>query len=398
MKSVGDGIRVPNCNVQTIMVVATTNRLPAVDSALLQQQCFAKTLELGCPDSTQRRDILRVKTSALPKPLPDKLLEELAEATHGFVAADLCGLLSKALMSALGPGQRQQALLQMPELQEEHFKLALQNVAPSAISSVMVQKPSTTFEDIAGLDDVVQHVKAAVLLPLSSPSVFTRLGVSAPSGVLIHGPPGCGKTMMAEAICNALATNFIHVSAPTLISKVVGESEQAMVQIFTQARSAAPCVLFIDQIEALATRRQSSDQHSSRLLSCLLTELDGVGKEQSSKRRVMVLATATRMNMLDSAVLRAGRIELHIAIPAITKEATLAVLNMYVSRMPVNKEGLEEFLHDFALRCGNMSAADLFGICHEAAMSTLRENLDAKLIEHAALEASRGRWQSKQSS
>lgn len=327
-----------------------------------------------------------LRVSLLNK-LKENILDELAEKTHGFVGADLAALAKEAAMAAVRrilpdimkteEESVSEEILNSVYVTKDDFLEALKVVRPSALREVFVEVPNVRWEDIGGLEDVKQELKEVVEWPLKHKNAFSRLGIKPPKGVLLYGPPGTGKTMLAKAVASETSSNFILVKGPELISKWVGESERAIREIFKKARQTSPCVIFFDEIDAIASKRSGDSQDSKvteRMVNQLLTEMDGVEELND----VVVIAATNRPDILDTALLRPGRFDRIILTPAPDEKSRLEIFKVHTKNMPLAKD---VNLEDLAKRTEGYSGADIEAVCREAAMLALRENIDAEEVK-----------------
>ena len=362
-----------------VVVIGATNRPDALDPALRRPGRFDREIEIGIPDRNGRYEILQIHTRGMP--LADDVdLEKLADITHGFVGADLASLCKEAAMHAL------RRILPEINLDEEipaevigklkvtrkDFEEALRNIEPSALREVFVEIPKVKWEDIGGLEKVKQELKEIVEWPLKYPEFFERLKMKPPKGVLLFGPPGTGKTLLAKAAANESEANFISVKGPEFLSKWVGESERAVRETFRKAKQAAPCIIFFDEIDAIAPVRGSGfDSHvTERVVSQILTEMDGL----EELRDVIIIAATNRPDLVDPALLRPGRLDRLIYIPAPNREERKKIFEVHLRGKPLADD---VNLDDLARRTEGYVGADIEAICREAAMMALREHLSS---------------------
>ncbi|MBU0980710.1 MAG: CDC48 family AAA ATPase [Nanoarchaeota archaeon] len=322
------------------------------------------------------------------------MLEGIAHVTHGFVGADLAALAKEAAMNVLRrvfPDLRldeqepiSQEILQKLVITSGDFNDALKAVRPSALREVMIEKPNVKWNDIGGLEGVKQELKEAVEWPLNHPEAFKRLGVRPPKGVLLYGAPGTGKTLLAKAVANESASNFILVKGPELISKWVGESEKGIRRIFHKARQTAPTIIFFDEIDSIAQRRGSSSDNrgSERVVNQLLTEMDGL----EDMADIVVMAATNRPDILDTALLRPGRFDRIIHTPVPDEKARLEIFKVHTKEMPLEKTGKDDFLKGLAKGTEGYAGADIEAVCREAAMLELRENIKADSVRNKHFE------------
>jgi transitional endoplasmic reticulum ATPase len=367
-----------------IVVIGATNRPNALDPALRRPGRFDREIEIGIPDKNGRLEILQIHTRGMP--LAENVnLKQLADITHGYTGADLAALCREAAMKALrrympeiDPDAQTipHEILEKMEVRMEDFLGAYREITPTALREVEIEVPTVRWEEIGGLEDVKQMLREAVEWPLKRPEVFKRMGIKPPKGVLLYGPPGCGKTLLARAVATESEANFIAVKGPEVYSKWVGESERAIREIFRKARMAAPSIIFLDELDALAPARglgYADSGVTERVVSQLLTELDGL----TALENVLVLAATNRPDILDPALLRPGRFDRLIYIPAPDEKTRLEILRLYTKNMPLAKDvNLEELA---ALTKG-FSGADIETLCREAAMNALRKSPDAQYV------------------
>ncbi len=320
--------------------------------------------------------------------IKDALLEELAERTHGFVGADLAALCKEAAMHALRrilpdiwklekdePIPKE--VLEKLKVTKEDFEHALKVVQPSAMREVLIEIPNVKWEDVGDLEEVKQALKEAVEWPLKHRESFERLGIKPPKGILLYGPPGCGKTHVVKALANESGANFISIKAGEILSKWFGESEQRIREIFRKARQVAPCIIFFDEIDAIAPRRGvfAGESHATeRIVSQLLTEMSGL----EELKDVVVVAATNRPDMLDPALLRPGRFDKLIFVPPPDEKGRLEILKVHTRFMPLAKD---VSLEEIAKRTEGYSGADLEALCREAALFALREDINAKEVK-----------------
>ncbi|MFN3621728.1 MAG: CDC48 family AAA ATPase, partial [Nitrososphaerales archaeon] len=318
-----------------VIVIAATNRPNAIDPALRRPGRFDREIEIKVPDKKGRLEILQIHTRHMPL-APDVDLEKLASVTHGFVGADLEYLCKEAAMKTL------RRLLPSLKLDEEKvppdflnnlvvtmddFENALKDVTPSAMREVYLETPDVKWEDIGGLEAVKRELMEAVEWPLKYPELYKKLGYDMPKGILLYGPSGTGKTLLAKAVATESEANFISVRGPELLSKWVGESERGVREVFRRARQAAPCIIFFDEIDAIAPIRGlgGDSMVTERVVSQLLTELDGIQPLSG----VVVLAATNRIDMVDPALLRARRFDKLLYVPLPDRAARLQILQIH---------------------------------------------------------------------
>ena len=367
-----------------VIVIAATNRPHALDPALRRPGRFDREIEIGIPDRKGRKEILEIHTRHMPL-AKDVDLDRLAAVTHGFTGADLSALCKEAAMHALRrvlpkiKWKEEEALpkevLEKLVVKKEDFDYALKIVEPSAMREVLIEVPNVKWEDIGGLEEVKQELRETVEWPLKYPDSFKKLGIKPPAGILLYGPPGCGKTLLAKAVATESKANFISVKGPELLSMWFGESERRIRELFRRARQVAPCIIFFDEIDALCPMRGlSRHEATERIVSQLLTEISGI----EELRDVVVLAATNRPDILDPALLRPGRFDRLILVPPPDEKSRLKILQIHTKKMPLAKD---VDLKKIAKETEFYSGADLEALCREAAMFALRENKKAKEVK-----------------
>jgi len=368
-----------------VIVIGATNIPNSLDPALRRPGRFDREISISVPDKDGRREILEIHTRGMPF-AEGVDLDRLAAITHGFVGADLEALCREAAMSSLrriipdidfAQAQIPYEKLMELEVVPEDFRNALADVEPSAIREVFTEISNVGWEDVGGLEEVKQLLTESVEWPLRYSAVFKKAGIRAPKGILLHGAPGTGKTLIAKALAKESEVNFIAIKGPQLLSMYVGESERGVREVFRKARQAAPCIVFFDEIDALAPKRGAGSGDSGvaeRVVSQLLTELDGI----EDLERVVVLAATNRLDRLDPALLRPGRFDFLMEMPKADREARLAILHVHTKEMPLAEEVSVEAMADAT---DGLVGADIESVCRQAAMYAIREALEARLGE-----------------
>ncbi len=368
-----------------VIVIGATNRPNSLDPALRRPGRFDREIEIKVPNERGRKEIFQIHTRTMPLKDKKELITDFAKITHGFVGADISAVCREAAMSALRRYLPQidldseiiePELLEQIEVRKDDFNQALKEVMPSGIREVFVEIPNVNWEDVGGLEGQKQKLIEAVDWPLSNPAVFERMGIEPPKGILLYGPPGCGKTLLARAVASESKANFISVKGPELLSKWVGESEKAIREVFRKAKMAAPCIIFFDEFDSIAPSRGRYTTDSGvteKVLSQFLTELDGL----EVMKDIIVIAATNRPDILDPALIRPGRIDRIIYIPAPNKDERLEILKIFTDQMALSTNiNLEELIK---LTKG-FSGADIKSWCREAAMEALRENIRARKV------------------
>ncbi|HEY2949152.1 MAG TPA: AAA family ATPase [Micromonosporaceae bacterium] len=363
-------------------VVCTTSRPEAVDPSLRAPDLLALQLAVPLPDAALRREQLAVLTRGMPL-AEDVRLEDVAARTPGFVAADLAGLAREAGVRA---ALRQKAEADSPTVDMADFEAALEVVRPTSMAESTLEIAELKLDDVGDMAEVKQVLTEAVLWPLTYPDTFARLGVQPPRGVLLYGPPGCGKTYLVRAIAGSGRANVLAVKGAELLSKWVGESERAVRELFRRAREAAPTLVFLDEVDALAPiRGQAGDGGTTdRVVASLLTELDGV----EALRNVVVVGATNRPDLVDPALLRPGRLERLVYVPPPNAEARAEILRAAARNVPLASD---VDLAGLAVGLDGFSAADCAALVREAALAAMRESLDATSVTAAHVAAARER-------
>ncbi|KAK9744285.1 AAA+ lid domain [Popillia japonica] len=377
-----------------IFVLGTTNKIDNVDPTFRRCGRFDREIEILTPNPISRLDILKKITKDAIKDEDNETLKEIAFAAHGFVGADLVALCSRA---ALHTSKSNRSRIEI-----EDWKFALTKVRPSAMREVQVEVTDVKWSDIGGQEKLKLTLKQAVEWPLTHPESFKRMGITPPRGVLMYGPPGCSKTMVAKALATESGLNFLSIKGPELFSKWVGESEKAVRDVFKKARQVAPSIIFFDEIDALGGERSSGSSTSvqERVLAQLLTEMDGGGERSSGsstsvQERVLaqlltemdgvsplgdvtVLAATNRPDRIDKALLRPGRLDRLVYVPLPDMETRREIFRLKLAKMPISDD--VDIGRLVALTEG-YSGAEVNAVCHEAAMAALEENLSAKVVK-----------------
>jgi transitional endoplasmic reticulum ATPase len=342
-----------------VIVIGATNRVDAIDPALRRGGRFDREIEIGVPGEAGRREILDVHTRDMPL-AEDVDLDRLAGRTHGFVGADLGSLVTEAAMTALRRTRAE------PVVTAEDFEAALAAVDPSAMREYVAEKPTVDFDDVGGLEAAKRKLEEAVMWPLSYAELFAATNTEPPSGVLLYGPPGTGKTLLAKALAGESGVNFIRVAGPELLDKYVGETEKAVREVFERARQASPAIVFFDEIDAIATARGQGNEATERVVSQLLTELDGNVDDPN----VVVVAATNRKEALDPALLRPGRLEEHVPVPEPGENERRAILAVHTGDKPLADD---VDLDELAAETSGYSGADLESLVRAASMRAIRE-------------------------
>ena len=364
-----------------IVVIGATNRPNAIDPALRRPGRFDREIEIGIPDEKGRHDILLIHSRGMPL-TEDVDLASIARVTHGFVGADLQALSKEAAMRSLRrilpeidlhqpkiPAE----ILNKIKVTKQDFDEALKDVQPSAMREVLVQRPNVRWEDIGGLQSIKDELEEAIEWPLKHADLFAEADVKPPKGILLYGPPGTGKTMIAKAVATTSEANFISIKGPELISKWVGESEKGVREVFRKARQAAPCVVFFDELDAIAPRRGSEgDAHvTERVISQMLTELDGL----EDLKGVVVIAATNRPDIIDEALLRPGRFDRILEVPPPDKDARKQIFQIHTKKKPLDSDVKLDKLVEMT---DGMTGAEIAAIVNAAAMTAIKEHVKQK--------------------
>ena len=362
-----------------VLVIGATNIPNSLDPALRRPGRFDRELEIGIPDANGRLQIIHIHSRGMP--LADDVdLQKLSQITHGFVGADLEALCREAAMACLRTifPNIDFALEDIPyeqllnlEIHMDHFMEALKEVNPSAIREVFVEVPDVGWDDVGGLDDVKRELIETVQWPLHHAELFKIAATNPAKGILLNGPPGTGKTLLAKALAHESKVNFISVKGPELMSQWVGASEKGVREVFRKAKQASPCILFFDEIDSLVPARGGSGDGGAtqRVVSQFLAELDGIEELKS----VVVLAATNRKDIVDPAILRAGRFDLMFDLPLPDKATRLAILKIHMRSKPLDK-GVN--LQATAEAGKGYSGADLAAVCNKAALLAIRDHLE----------------------
>jgi len=375
-----DGIKARS----NVVVMAATNRPNSIDPALRRFGRFDREVDIGIPDPTGRLEILRIHTKNM-KLADDVDLEQIAADTHGYVGADMASLCSEAAMQQI---REKMDLIDLAEetidaevldslgVTQENFRFALGVNNPSALRETVVEIPTTTWNDIGGLDKVKRELQETVQYPVEHPEKFLKYGMSPSKGVLFYGPPGTGKTLLAKAIANECQANFISIKGPELLTMWFGESEANVRDVFDKARAAAPCVMFFDELDSIAKSRGGAGGDgggaSDRVLNQILTEMDGM----NAKKNVFIIGATNRPDQIDSALLRPGRLDQLIYIPLPDEASRLSILQATLRKSPV-AAGVD--LGFLAKNTAGFSGADLTEICQRAAKLAIRASIEVDM-------------------
>ncbi|KKK42851.1 MAG: VCP-like ATPase [Candidatus Lokiarchaeum sp. GC14_75] len=359
--------------------IGATNRINSIDEALRRPGRFDREIEFGVPNVNGRKEIFQIHSRGMPLE-DDVKLDRYAEISHGFVGADIMAVTREAAMFSLRrilpkinlnepiPSE----IIQEITIRDEDFNKAINMIEPSAMREVMVEIPDASWEDIGGLEEIKEELREAVDWPLKYPQLFEKAGIRPLNGILLFGPPGCGKTLLAKAIANESMSNFIAIKGPEIFSKWVGESERAVREIFRKARQAAPSILYFDEIDAITAGRGGSEgTHTfASIVNQILVEMDGI----ENRKGIVIIASTNRPDIVDPAFLRPGRFDRLIFVKEPDYGARLKILEVHTKNMPLAEE---VSLKRIAQNTVGYSGADLENVCREAGMQAIREKMDA---------------------
>ncbi len=372
-----------------IIVIGATNRVDSIDPALRRPGRFDTEIRFSVPNKKGRKEIFQIHTRGMPMK-EDVDLDYYSEITHGYVGADIMGVVREAAMNAIReilpvinldepiPAD----IIQNLFVKDKHFLKALRIIKPSALREYAINVPDTNWNDIGGLEDVKQDLIEAVEWPIKHRKIFKKAGIRGINGILLFGPPGCGKTLLAKALAHETKSNMITIKGPEVLSKWVGESEKNIRDIFKKARELKPSIIYFDEIEALSRARGSYSGSASfdNVITQILTEMDGL----ESNRDIVIVATTNRPDLVDSAFLRPGRIDKSVYVPPPDYDGRIKILEVHTKRMPLDED---VSLKKLALMTDGFSGADLENLCREAGMQAIREEKEKfKKVENKHFE------------
>mmetsp|Transcript_17402 Transcript_17402/g.55899 ORF Transcript_17402/g.55899 Transcript_17402/m.55899 type:complete len:650 (-) Transcript_17402:72-2021(-) len=364
-----------------IIVMGATNRPNSIDAALRRFGRFDREIDIGVPDEVGRLEVMRIHTKNMK--LDEEVdLERICKDTHGYVGADLAALCTEAALQCIREKMDvidledetiDAAILDSMAVTNDHFSTALGISNPSALRETVVEVPNVTWEDVGGLENVKRELQEVVQYPVEHPEKFEKFGMAPSKGVLFYGPPGCGKTLLAKAIANECQANFISVKGPELLTMWFGESEANVREIFDKARQSAPCVLFFDELDSIANQRGSSAGDAGgaadRVLNQMLTEMDGM----NAKKTVFIIGATNRPDIIDSALMRPGRLDQLIYIPLPDDPSRLSILKACLRKSPIAPDVDIDMLVKYTQ---GFSGADLTEICQRACKYAIRESIE----------------------
>ena len=374
-----------------VIVIGATNRPDALDPALRRPGRFDREIELRVPDRDGRSEILQIHTRGMPLE-EDVNMEEIADITHGFVGADLAALSRESAMNAL------RRILPELDLEEQtipqevleklfvtnaNFMEALKSINPSALREVFIEVPDIRWKDIGGLEELKETLREAVEWPLTNSEDFKRIGIQPSKGILLFGPPGTGKTMLSKAVATESKANFISVKGSEILSKWFGESERKIAEIFKKGKQASPCIIFFDEIDAIAPMRGSAAGEPrvvERMVNTLLSEMDGL----EELRGVVVIGATNRPDLIDAALLRPGRFDEVVLVPPPDEKARLEILKVHTKSMALDDN---VNLVDLSKKTEGYSGADIEALCRKAGVIALHENIKIEKVSKKHFEA-----------
>ena len=367
-----------------VICIGATNRINSIDEALRRPGRFDREIEFGVPDKKGRKEIIQIHTRGMPL-VDDVRIDYYAEITYGFVGADIMAVCREAAMYSLRrilpkinldepiPPEIIQELI----IKDEDFIRAINSIEPSAMREIMIEIPNVKWEDVGGLEDIKQELVEAIEWPLNFPELFKKAGIRSVNGVLLFGPPGCGKTLLAKAIATESKCNFISIKGPEIFSKWVGESEKTIREIFRKARLSAPSIVYFDEIDAITSGRGSFDGTHvyESIVNQILVEMDGLEKREG----IVVIASTNRPDLVDPALLRPGRFDRLLYCHAPDRDSRLKILKVHSKNMPLAPDvSLERITN----QTEGYSGADLENLVREAGMQALREKReDFEIVE-----------------
>ncbi|HEV2877716.1 MAG TPA: CDC48 family AAA ATPase, partial [Nitrososphaeraceae archaeon] len=370
-----------------VIVLGATNRPESIDPALRRPGRFDREIEIGVPNAQGRFEILGIHTRGMPL-AQDIDLQELALELNGYTGADIKALCREAAMKALrryipeidsGTGKVSPDTLRVMDIRSRDFREGMKEIIPTAMREFYVEVSRIKWEDVGGLHNVKRILHDNLIMSIKEPENFSRMGVRAPRGALLFGPPGCGKTLIAKSLATISSANIIVVRGPEVLSKWVGESEKAIREIFRKAKSSSPCVIVFDELDSLARPRGQDDiSGNERVLSQLLTEMDDSGSSG-----ILIIGITSRPDLIDTSLIRPGRLDLIVYVESPDEKARNEIIGKLTSEMPLSKD---VDLAQIAARTKGFSGADLVALCREAAINAIRNNV--RIVNNSDFEKS----------
>jgi transitional endoplasmic reticulum ATPase len=357
-----------------VIVLGATNRPESIDPALRRPGRFDREFEISVPNEEGRLEILFIHTRGMPV-AEDVDLKDLASELHGYTGADIKSLCREAALKSIRrylpeidfeTEKIPSEVLQSMEIKLVDFYDALHEVIPTAMREFYVERPKVWWQDVGGLEDVKKSLTDNLIVAMKEPTKFTKMGIKPPKGALIYGPPGCGKTLIGRALATETGANMILVKGPEILSKWIGESEKAIREIFRKAKASSPCVIIFDELDSLARYKSGEGGVGENVLSQLLTEI-----EEGTSSRVVVVGITNRPDMLDSSLLRTGRLDLVLYVPPPDEKGRLEIIKILTRKMPLAGDVK---LDEIAVATQNYTGADLAALCREAAIQAMRNN------------------------
>ncbi|KAG2478249.1 MAG: AAA family ATPase [Nitrosopumilales archaeon] len=359
-----------------VIVLGATNRPESLDPALRRPGRFDREVEISVPNDDGRLEILQIHTRGMP--IAEGVdLKELASELHGYTGADIKSLCRETAMKSirrylpeidLESETIPSEVLQTMEIKLIDFYDAMHEVVPTAMREFYVERPKVWWQDVGGLDEIKKTLNDNLILAMHDPAKFNEMGIKPPKGALIYGPPGCGKTLLARALATESGANMILVRGPEILSKWVGESEKAVREIFRKAKASSPCVVIFDELDALARYKSNEGAVGETILSQLLTEM-----EEGVSSRVVVIGITNRPDLLDTSILRTGRLDLVLFVNPPDEKGRLEIIKILTTKMPLDSDVK---LQEIAVSTQNYTGADLASLCREAAVSAMQNNSD----------------------
>jgi transitional endoplasmic reticulum ATPase len=357
-----------------VIVLGATNRPDSVDPALRRPGRFDREFEISVPNEDGRLEILEIHSRGMPIS-KDVDLKELSLELHGYTGADIKSLCREAALKSirrylpeidLETEKIPSEILQSMQIKLIDFYEAMQEVIPTAMREVYVERSKVWWQDVGGLNEIKKSLTDNLITAMKEPNKFTKMGIKPPKGALIYGPPGCGKTLLARALATETGANMILVRGPEILSKWMGESEKAIREIFRKAKTSSPCVVIFDEIDSLARNRTGEGGSGENILSQILTEI-----EEGISSRVVVIGITNRPDILDSSLLRTGRLDLSLYVPPPDEKSRLEIIKILTKKMPLTNDVK---LQEIAIATQNFTGADLTDLCREAAVLAMRNN------------------------